>query len=145
MLRPLLRGELSAALLGCATGDRHLMESSVAAGDGAAVGVVIASEGYPDAPTPGRRMAGIDPSGPADGGDVLCFHASTAPRGDGSYEATGGRLVTLVGRGPDLGGARRAAYGAVAGVELEGAQWRTDIAARELELGDGAQLDHQAG
>jgi phosphoribosylamine-glycine ligase len=53
--------------------------------------------------------------------------------------------VTLVGRGPDLGHAREAAYGAVAGVELEGGRWRTDIAARELDLGDGAQLDHHAG
>jgi phosphoribosylamine--glycine ligase len=38
----------------------------------------------------------------------------------------------MVGRGADHAAAREAAYRGVAGVELEGGQFRTDIAAREI-------------
>ncbi len=147
VLLPMLSGELSAALLGCATGDRRLMEDSVATADGAGVGVVVASEGYPDVPVTGRRLRGADPSGAADAGDVLVFHAGTRRHPDGDFETTGGRVLTVVGRGADLALAREAAYRGVAGVELDGAHWRTDVAARELvlDVGDRAQLDHQAG
>ena len=62
VLLPLLDGELSAALLGTAIGDRALMEGSVRPSDGAAVGVVVVSEGYPDAPVTGRRLEGAEPS-----------------------------------------------------------------------------------
>ena len=48
VLLPMLDGDLAAALLGCAAGDRGLMEGSVGLRGGAAVGVVIAAEGYPE-------------------------------------------------------------------------------------------------
>jgi phosphoribosylamine-glycine ligase len=55
-------------------------------------------------------------------------------------------VLTVVGRAPHLAGASSLAYERVADVELEGAQVRDDIAARELasDLGDRAQLGHQA-
>jgi len=132
VLLPTLDGDLSAALLGAATGDRGLMEESTAAGDGAALGVVVASEGYPDRPAVGRPLAAAEPSGPGDDGPILCFHGGTRRRVEGGYETTGGRAVTFVGRGKDLAGARAAAYRGVAGAELDGAQHRTDIGLREL-------------
>jgi phosphoribosylamine--glycine ligase len=144
VLLPMLDGELSQALLGAATGDRALMESSVALRSGAAVGVVIASEGYPEAPATGREIAGAEPSTPADDGEVLVFHAGTRRTGSG-YETTGGRVATFVGRGSDLAAARDAAYRGVAAVELAGAQHRTDVAARELEVRDGSELGREAG
>jgi phosphoribosylamine---glycine ligase len=131
VLLPSLDGDLAAALLGTAIGDRSLMEGSLSARDAAAVAVVIASAGYPDAPLIGRRLDGAEPSGAADDGDVLVFHAGTRRTGDG-FESTGGRVVTLVGRGPSIERAREAAYRGVAGIALEGGQYRTDIAAREL-------------
>jgi phosphoribosylamine--glycine ligase len=115
------------------------MEGSLATREGAAVGVVVASEGYPDAPAVGRRLTGAEPSTPADDGDVLVFHAGTRRGGDGGYESAGGRVVTVVGRGSDHEVARTAAYGAVVGVLLEGAQYRTDVAARELRAADEPQ------
>ena len=93
VLLPLLDGELAAALLGTAIGDRALMEGSVRPTDGAAVGVVVASEGYPDAPVTGRRVEGAEPSAPADDGDVLVFHGGTRRAAGGSFETTGGRVV----------------------------------------------------
>jgi phosphoribosylamine---glycine ligase len=131
VLLPMLDGDLSSALLGTANGDRALMEASLAARAGAAVGVVVASEGYPDTPVTGRRIEGAEPSSAADDGSVLCFHAGTRRLTDG-YETTGGRVATIVGRGPDIAAARDAAYGAVADVRLDGAQLRGDIAEREI-------------
>jgi phosphoribosylamine--glycine ligase len=144
VLLPMLDGELALALLGAATADRSLMEGSLASRAGAAVGVVIASEGYPAAPVTGRRLLGAEPTSAADDGDLLIFHAGTR-RTVAGYEATGGRVVTIVGRGSDLAAARDAAYRGVGAVDLDGAQHRTDIAARELEVTDGAELGRQAG
>ncbi|HET7685747.1 MAG TPA: phosphoribosylamine--glycine ligase [Candidatus Limnocylindria bacterium] len=132
VILPLLDGDLSAALLGVATGDRGLMEGSLGLRDGAAVGVVIAAEGYPDDPVRGRELRGAEPSSPADDGELLCFHAATR-RSDGGYATTGGRVVTMVGRGGDLASARAAAYRGVEGVSLEGGQHRSDIGLREVE------------
>jgi phosphoribosylamine---glycine ligase len=146
---PLLDGDLAAALLGCAAGDRALMEGSVAPRDGAAVGVVIASEGYPDAPVTGRTLGGAEPASAVDDGEVLCFHAATRRTPAGEYETTGGRVATIVGRGRSLADARAAAYRGVEGVELDGGRFRTDIALREVppgsDLGDGAELGRQPG
>jgi phosphoribosylamine---glycine ligase len=144
VILPMLGGEVSSALVGVAVGDRSLMEGSVARRAGAAVGVVIAAEGYPDAPVAGREIEGIEPASPADDGEVLVFHAGTRRRADGGYETSGGRVVTVVGRGPDLAGARDAAYRGMAAVSLEGAQVRSDVAVRELDLRDRAQLGHEA-
>ena len=116
------------------------MEGSVAPGPGAAVGVVVAAEGYPDAPISGRPLGGVEPASASDDGDVLVFHAGTR-QAAGGVEASGGRIATVVGRGPDLAGAREAAYRGVGEVTLEGAQFRTDIALRELGAATAAETD----
>jgi phosphoribosylamine--glycine ligase len=52
---------------------------------------------------------------------------------DFALKATGGRVLTVVGRGATLAEARDTAYRNVARIELPGAQYRSDIALRELE------------
>ena len=131
VILPLLDGNLSAALLGTATGDRGLMEGSVALRPGAAVGVVVASEGYPAEPRTGRRVEAADPASTSDDGDLLVFHGATQRTRDG-WESSGGRVLTVVGRGIDLAAARDAAYRGARSVALDGAQLRTDVAAREV-------------
>jgi phosphoribosylamine--glycine ligase len=143
VLLPLLDGELSAALLGTAIGDRAMMEGSVRPIDGAAVGVVVVSEGYPDAPVTARRVDGAEPSAPADDGDVLVFHGGTRGVAGGSFETTAGRVITIVGRGSTLPDARAAAYRAVDEVRLEGARCRTDVG--ELHVDDRTDLRDEAG
>jgi phosphoribosylamine--glycine ligase len=128
VLLPLLQGDLAAALLGTAVGDRAAMEEPLGFGAGAAVGVVLASEGYPERPLTGRTLQGADPSSAEDGGPQLCFHAGTRKTDDG-YRSSGGRVATFVGLGDDLAAARAAAYAGIDGAALEGAQHRTDIAA----------------
>jgi phosphoribosylamine--glycine ligase len=131
VILPLLDGELASALLGVARGERGLMEGSVALRSGAAVGVVLASEGYPEATQVGRPLTGAEPSGPDDDGPLLCFHAATR-RSDGGFSTAGGRVATYVGLGDDLAAARATAYAGVEGALLEGGQLRHDIAAREI-------------
>jgi phosphoribosylamine--glycine ligase len=131
VLLPLLDGELAQALLGAASGDRGAMEGALAASGRAAVGVVIAAEGYPGDPITGRQLIGAEPASAGDG-RLLCFHAGTRRAADGSFEAAGGRVATLVGIGDDLASARETAYLGVAGVQLEGGQHRADIGLREL-------------
>jgi phosphoribosylamine--glycine ligase len=130
-LLPLLDGELAHALLGVATGDLGGVGASLALRDEAAVAVVVASDGYPEAPVTGLALTGAEPSGPADGGPLLCFHAGTK-RAGGGYASTGGRVVTMVGIGPDIAAAREVAYRGVGGVGLAGNRQRTDIGLREV-------------
>ncbi|HEX3781077.1 MAG TPA: phosphoribosylamine--glycine ligase [Pseudonocardiaceae bacterium] len=89
---------------------------------GAAVTVVIAAEGYPGRPRTGDVITG------ADGEGVL--HAGTRRREDGAVVSAGGRVLSVVGTGPDLKAARELAYQRLAGVNLPGSHHRTDIAAR---------------
>jgi phosphoribosylamine--glycine ligase len=88
---------------------------------GAAVTVVIASEGYPNAPRTGQTIAGADQPG--------VLHAGTARRtSDGALLSAGGRVLACTATGADLAAARAAAYSLVDGVRIDGAHWRTDIA-----------------
>ena len=47
----------------------------------------------------------------------------------GQVVSAGGRVLAVVGTGADLTGAREAAYARIARIDLEGAFYRTDIAA----------------
>ncbi len=90
-----------------------------------AVAVVLASENYPDAPATGRRIRGLKKAAKVDGAHVL--HAGTALR-DGKVVSAGGRVLAVVGLGDSLEDARSTAYESLELIELEGGQYRTDIA-----------------
>ncbi len=85
-----------------------------------AVGIVLASPGYPDHPQPGQRL----PELPDDG---LIFHAATERRPDGWYTA-GGRVLTAVGLGPSRDEARGRASALAERCRFARAQWRVDVA-----------------
>jgi phosphoribosylamine--glycine ligase len=93
---------------------------------GAAVTVVIAAEGYPA--TPGRSdvIAGIQEAERVPGAYVL--HAGTATDGAGRLVSAGGRVLDVVGTGPDLTAARDVAYQAAAQIRMRGGWYRHDIA-----------------
>ncbi|MBZ4487352.1 phosphoribosylamine--glycine ligase [Microbacterium sp. cx-55] len=94
-----------------------------------AVTVVLASEGYPAAPLTGRVLTGVDAASAVPGTHVA--HAATATDGD-ALIATGGRVLSVVGIGADAADARDRAYRALAEIDLDGGQFRTDIAARAV-------------
>ena len=95
--------------------------------DEVCVGVVLASEGYPDAPQIGRELTGLDTAEAIQGVHIL--HAATGRDGD-SLIAIGGRVLTVVALGADFGEARSRVYRALEVIELDGGHYRTDIAAR---------------
>lgn len=88
--------------------------------EGYAVTVVLAAENYPDRPRVGDVIGG------AAGDGVL--HAGTAKRADGAVVSSGGRVLSVVGTGPDLSAARDAAYRIMSSIRLPGSHFRTDIA-----------------
>jgi phosphoribosylamine--glycine ligase len=120
LLETPLAGLLHAAATGTLAGHPPLRWR-----DGAAVTVVVAAAGYPESPRTGDPVTG------ADGEGVL--HAGTALTADGDVVSAGGRVLSIVGRGPDLAVARQDAYERVARVRLAGAHWRTDIALAAVE------------
>ena len=120
---------LSRLLLAAAGG--HLEdEPAPAFAEAAAVTVVLASEGYPEAPVTGRVIEGLDAAASVDG--VHLAHAATALR-DGALVATGGRVLNVVALGNTFFEARERAYRALGEISLEGSHHRTDIAARVVE------------
>jgi phosphoribosylamine--glycine ligase len=94
--------------------------------DDAAVCVVIAAEGYPEAPVTGGVITGLAEADAIDGVDVL--HAGTRADGD-AIVSSGGRVLSVVGRGPSIEAARERAYDGVALIDLPGSHHRRDIAA----------------
>ena len=121
-----LDSPLSSLLLAAATGtlaDLPPLQWS----DDAAVCVVIAAEGYPESPVTGGVITGLAEADAVDGVDVL--HAGTRAEGS-EIVASGGRVLSVVGRGATLAEARAHAYAAVALIDLPGSHHRSDIAAR---------------
>ena len=97
----------------------------------AAICVVMASEGYPRDYPKGRPISGLENAGADD--HVVVFHAGTRPgEGGAGYETSGGRVLGVTARGETVKAARDRAYEAVEHIDFDGAQFRTDIAARAL-------------
>ncbi len=119
-----LRTPLAGLLLAAATGrlDQH---PPLVWDDVAAVTVVIASEGYPEAPIAGDQITGAD--------DDAVLHAGTSRGEDGVLRAAGGRVLSAVGTGPSLANARASAYALINQISLRGKQFRTDIALAAAE------------
>ncbi|KQQ52159.1 phosphoribosylamine--glycine ligase [Plantibacter sp. Leaf314] len=123
---PRLVTPLSALLLGSATGTLG-EQPRPAFAEASAVTVVLASQNYPETPVTGRGITGLDAAVAVEG--VHLVHAATADV-DGGLVATGGRVLNVVALGSTFAEARGRAYEALSRIELEGGQYRTDIAAR---------------
>jgi phosphoribosylamine--glycine ligase len=93
--------------------------------DGAAVCVVCASEGYPASPRTGDPIEGLDDV--ATMADVDLFFAGVASD-EGHLVTAGGRVLDVVGRGPDISTARERAYEAAHKLRWPGIHYRSDIA-----------------
>lgn len=126
---PRLVTPLSGLLFAAASGSLGGLARPVFSDD-VAVTVVLASEGYPETPITGRPIRGLDDALAVEG--VSINHAATAISGD-ELVATGGRVLSVVATAATFAEARSRAYLALAAIELDGAQFRTDIAARVAE------------
>ncbi len=89
-----------------------------------ALGVVVASKGYPQKPETGKVIEGLEEVEKLD--NVVVFHAGTKKEGDKILTA-GGRVLTIVGLGDTLREAKERAYTVVEKINFEGMQYRRDI------------------
>ena len=124
---PRIDGDLVPAIEACIDGT--LTDDSVRWRQEACVCVVMASGGYPGSYEKGKAVGGLAPAGSMDG--VVVFHAGTSLDGD-TVVTSGGRVLGVTALGDGIPEAVDRAYEAVSRIRFEGAQFRTDIAARAL-------------
>jgi len=98
---------------------------------GANVGVVLAAGGYPEAVETGQPISGLDAAAAVP--DALVFHAGTSRR-ERQIVTSGGRVLTVVGRGKSYSAAIETAYRAASSIRFEGMQFRRDIGRKALTV-----------
>lgn len=125
---PRVEGDLGEALLAAARGDLAEVELSVS--DTCAVTVAIAAGNYPEGRDTGSPITGTED---AEELGALVFHAGTAMR-DGQLVTSGGRILNVTGVGDTLEEARSRAYEACELVSFDGARFRSDIAAKAVNV-----------
>ncbi|MEX2495134.1 MAG: phosphoribosylamine--glycine ligase [Woeseia sp.] len=94
----------------------------------AALGVVMAAEGYPFDYREGDAITGLTTS-KTDA--VKVFHAATVRNGD-DVVTSGGRVLCVVGLGDSLAEAQETAYTTVRRIRWQGAWYRSDIGYRAI-------------
>ena len=107
----------------------RLSEVSVRFSPESAVGVVMASKGYPGAYPSGSTIRGVE-SAATEASQVI-FHAGTR-RTDEALVAAGGRVLTVCAVGADLPEARARAYALVDRIDWPEGFCRRDIGAKGL-------------
>ena len=120
-----MTSDLAELLAAAAAGDLRTAPEPTFA-DETAVLVVAASEGYPASPRTGDVIHGITEASAVAGATVLCAGVANDP--EGRLVTAGGRVLDVVGRGPDAAAARACAYGALSHISWPGMHHRTDIA-----------------
>ena len=93
----------------------------------AALGVVMAAEGYPGEIRTGDVIAGLG----QEASDAKVFHAGSALR-DGQVVTSGGRVLCATGLGHSVQAAQQAAYAEVAKIQWSGETHRHDIGYRAV-------------
>ena len=87
-----------------------------------ALGVVLASRGYPLAPQYGDAITGL----PLEATDTMVFHAGTAWDGE-TLSTQGGRVLCVTALGSTVRAAQKQAYVGVQKIAFDGQQYRRDI------------------
>jgi len=122
-----LKSDLVPALIACADGGlKHL---DLRWSDDAALTVVMAANGYPDAYKKGSEIRGLEAAGKVEG--VQVFHAGTRAEG-GHIVANGGRVLNVTASAPTIEEARARAYKAVDLIDWPEGFCRRDIAWRAV-------------
>jgi phosphoribosylamine--glycine ligase len=128
-LMRLLVSDLAPLLAAAACGDLSAAPPIVMA-PGAALTVVMAAQGYPDAPLTGSIIRGVSAADQVPG--VKLFHAGTRAAEDGALIAAAGRVLNVTAIGATLAEAADRAYEAAAAIDWPGGFYRRDIGWRAL-------------
>ena len=109
--------------------DKRLHEVAAEWDERAALGVVLAAGGYPDAYRKGDVIAGLDAAAEMAG---KVFHAGTAMDAEGKVVTQGGRVLCAVGLGDSVTEAQQQAYALVDQLSWDDVYFRTDIGYRAV-------------
>ncbi len=136
VLMPMLQMDLGELVESMAAGSPGRLAqasrtASARGAPGAALGVVIASRGYPES---SEKGAAVQPIHELPEQKSHLFHASTSRGSDGVVRVGGGRCFTAVGLGDDLGAAAVNAYKAAEQVQFDGGWFRRDIGRKFIEV-----------
>jgi phosphoribosylamine--glycine ligase len=116
--------------------DGRLGEVTVDWDPRAAVGIVLAAGGYPEAVRKGDEIHGLDAAAKLPG---KVFHAGTALDAAGKVVTSGGRVLCAVGLGTTVRAAQKQAYELAGAICWEGLQYRKDIGYRAVAREDAAR------
>jgi phosphoribosylamine--glycine ligase len=122
VLLPMIKtdfGDITEAIINSTLDTIPIAESPLSA-----VGVVVASKGYPG---PYRKGILVKPIQDAPEKDALIFHAGTTIDENEQVYTGGGRCFTVVGLGKDTIEAASMAYSYINSIQFEGAWYRKDI------------------
>ena len=108
--------------------DKGLKQTEAYWDDRAAVGVVLAAGGYPEAIRKGDVIHGLEAAAELPG---KVFHAGTKLDGD-KVTTNGGRVLCAVGLGDTVHAAQQAAYALADRIHWDGIQYRRDIGYRAI-------------
>ena len=127
VMLPRYQGDLMALMLAAAEG--RLPETAAPLSPQTALTVVLAAEGYPDAPRKGGEIRGLDKAEAMAG--VTVTHAGTKREGD-RLVANGGRVLNVTALGDSVSEARARAYAAVDAIDFPQGFCRRDIGWRAV-------------
>jgi len=96
----------------------------------AVIGVVLASNGYPEAYEKGAIIRGLDTLE-----DAIVFHAGTAMK-HGDFVTNGGRVLFVACKEKNLQEAKNKVYKEIEKIESDGLFYRSDIGYRAIEKVD---------
>lgn len=128
VILPLLKNDLFEVMMATATNELKKIHELDYEPNKSAVGVVMASKGYPETSTKGCVIRGIDTVAKND--NFLVFHSGTAKSAKGEWTTNGGRVLINVAIANDLIEAANLATKACSVVTFDGAQYRQDIASK---------------
>jgi phosphoribosylamine--glycine ligase len=120
---PRIEGDLAEILFQAAKGD---LREEINISSDSIVTIVCSADGYPINPRKGDLIHGIEAARAIEGATVHC--AGVDRDSDGKLITSGGRILNVSGRGPDLHTARQIAYAAAQCISWAGMHMRWDIA-----------------
>ncbi|KAL1488872.1 hypothetical protein ABEB36_014667 [Hypothenemus hampei] len=128
VILPLLQSDLYEIMISCCNGT--LQSQPIAwKKDVCAVGVVLASKGYPESSSKGQVIKGVDAVNTKP--NHIVFHCGTALK-ENNLVTNGGRVLIAVSLAPQLVQAAANATRACEIIKYEGAQYRKDIAQKGI-------------
>jgi phosphoribosylamine---glycine ligase len=124
-----LKSDLLPALIACHDG--QLSNFDLRWDDGAAICVVMATDGYPGPYGKGSPINGLDAA--EEDAAITVFHAGTAHDTNGQLTANGGRVLGVTALGSNIETARDSAYAAIDRIDWPNGFCRRDIGWRAIE------------